>query len=190
VSSHENSKDIRSCCTPLIVLAESGLTGHDLLCPCAVVPCGRGLLSSGGWWWSVVDSLACIAVAVQPSRAYPCRQAVSIHLPRSAAAPMDQPSQHARRPCLCSSRAKRPASRDSCSVQAGRTGRATPMPACAHASTRPEVNLDCVLAAARGCVPRRSPPPVSRHSSSTEPASSTHPSLPLVAAASFLLHYQ
>jgi hypothetical protein len=99
VSSHENSKDIRSCCTPLIVLAESGLTGHDLLCPCAVVPCGRGLLSSGGWWWSVVDSLACIAVAVQPSRPCPCRQAVSIHLPRSAAASMDQPSMLAGHVC-------------------------------------------------------------------------------------------
>jgi hypothetical protein len=140
-----------------------------------VVEC-RGLACVHSCRCTALETLSLSAGCLHPS-APVCRS-------------VDGSAQHARRPCLCSSRAKRPASRDSCSVQAGRTGRATPMPACAHASTRPEVNLDCVLAAARGCVPRRSPPPVSRHSSSTEPASSTHPSLPLVAAASFLLHYQ
>lgn len=52
--------------------------------------------------------------------------------------------------------------RDSGSVQAGRrAGRSTPMPARAHAATKPEVNLDCVPAAARGCAQPERPQKIS-----------------------------
>lgn len=62
VSRHENSKAIRRCCTPLVVLQRSKLTGH-LICCASMPSCGRRVwrqVAGGG----VVGSLACIAVAV------------------------------------------------------------------------------------------------------------------------------
>jgi len=37
VSNHENSKDIRRCCTPLVVLQKQSDRKSDLQCLCAVV---------------------------------------------------------------------------------------------------------------------------------------------------------
>jgi hypothetical protein len=167
VSRHENSKAVRRCCTPLVVFQRSKLTGH-LIC-CAFMPsCGRRVwrqVAGGG----VVGSLACIAVAVEPSRACPCPQPVSIHSPCLPHRRRDQPSEHAPRPRLCSLSAKRPALHGT--LVRSRLGAQAGPPPCHLAltlHTKPEVNLDCVPAAARGCalvsVPRRSPPPVSRHS--------------------------
>jgi len=94
---------------------------------------------------------------------------------------MDQPSQHAPRPRPCFSSAKRPVLHGT--LARSRLDGPPPCQLALTVPTKPEVNLDCALAAARGCVllsvPRRSPPPVSRHSYSPEPASSTHPSLAL-----------
>jgi hypothetical protein len=112
----------------------------------------------------------------------------------------DQPSQRAPRPRLCWSRAKRPALHGT--LARSRLGAHAGLPPCSLAltlSTRAKGNLDCGLAGSWVCAqperPQISPPPVSRHSdlqhsysAATAPASSTHPSLALNAAASSLLH--
>lgn len=91
----------------------------------------------------------------------------------AASVTADQPSQHARwRPSVLLARETVVLTGVCFSAQAGSAGRATPCwRAPMAAATKPEVNLDCVRAAARGrvvlSVPRRSPPPVSRYSKST-----------------------
>lgn len=115
----------------------------------------------------VVGSLACIAVAaaalirvlealslpgwLSPSSALVCR--TGMVSTGSAQSACSMRHAHAPWPCLCSLSARNGLST---------TGRfllgpgwerrpGHPHALCAHAGTKPEVNLDCVLAAARGC---------------------------------------
>jgi len=185
VSGHENSKATGRFCTPLVVFQRSRVTGH-LIC-CALKPsCGRrlwrqvaggGVVAGGVWTWA--------------SGACPCRQPVPIHSLSPSTALVcrtdDGISPVSERPgAVCARSARNGLFFTGLSLGSGWERR--PVHPHAHPAltlhTKPEVNLDCVLAAARGCalvsVPRRSPPSVSRYSDRPPaPASSTHPSLAL-----------
>lgn len=112
-----------------------------------------------GWWLareSYHSTLACVHGGRRGIASQPCPCHLVLHpAPLSTAPSADQPSQHAPRWSLCASSETACLSRDCCSrVQAGCASRATPMPLCPHTPTKPEVILDCVLAAARVCVQR------------------------------------
>jgi hypothetical protein len=112
-------------------------------------------------------SLACIASAPQRHRGLSLLFSTPWSAARTAGHPVSSWA-------LCPQRAKRPARRGRCAVQAGSAGRATPMPSCAHAphhaQARSEFRL-CARGRSWECVraPQRSPPPVSRHRTA-EPA--------------------
>lgn len=131
--------------------AESGeLTrSTDLLYVGSVVPAVLSLVRVVAG--RVLRSLGCIVCRGITWQPCPCQHCLH-PAPLSTAPSADQPSQHApcSGPCILSETAC--LSRDSClRVQAGAPAGPPPCHRALTLPTKPDVNLDCVLAAARVC---------------------------------------